>query len=217
MQTYPGVRSEVSGTAGTSGVRPPSRWELMSDRVERTARAVGVDRSGRDLIGTAIKAAMAPRLAAIDDDHDPDYLHPGRTMVVLLDDVGLADPVALAAACLLDTRRKDLQAPDREVTEHVSPAVTAFRNAVPRSSSGRLLEDLLACESDVLLVALAERLDQIRHAHLWGNLSEARAAHQEASEIYLKMAERTHAKLAARYTSWCRAFRERYLTGAQDK
>ena len=174
--------------------------------------AAGVDRQGRELIGAAIQAAMAPRLAVIDDDHDPDYLHPGRCAVILLDDVGLADPVALSAACLLDTRRNDLEAPDREVTEQVSPAVTAFRNVVPRSGSVTLLEDLLASEPDVVLVALAERLDQVRHAHLWGDLSEARVAHQEASEVYLKMAERAHALLAARYTQWCRAFGERYLS-----
>ena len=183
----------------------------MAGRVDQTAAGVGVDRLGRDLIAKAIEAAMSPRLAAIDDDHDPDYLHPGRTAVVLLDDVGLADPVALAAACLLDTRRVDLEPSDREVTEHVSPAVTAFRSAVPRSGSVTLLEDLLASEPEVALVALAERLDQIRHAHLWGVMSEARAAHEEASEVYLKMAERTHARMAARYASWCRAFRERYL------
>jgi (p)ppGpp synthase/HD superfamily hydrolase len=188
----------------------------MAGRVDRTAAGVGLDRLGRDLIAKAMEAAMSPRLAAIDDDHDPDYLHPGRTAVVLLDDVGLADPVALAAACLLDTHRDDLQPSDREVTEQVSPAVTAFRSAVPRSSSVTLLEDLLASELDVTLVALAERLDQIRHAHLWGDLSQARAAHEEASEVYLKMAERTHARLAARYASWCRAFGERYLKNARD-
>ncbi len=193
-----------------------SRWDQMAERVDRTAAGVGVDRPGRDLIGKAIEAAMSPRLAAIDDDHDPDYLHPGRTAVVLLDDVGLADPVALAAACLLDTRRVDLEPPDREVTEHVSPAVTVFRSAVPRSGSATLLEDLLASEPEVALVALAERLDQIRHAHLWGVMSEARAAHEEAYEVYLKMAERTHARMAARYASWCRAFRERYLGKARE-
>ncbi len=193
-----------------------SRWELMAKRVQRTAAAAGVDRQGRELIGAAIQAAMAPRLAVIDDDHDPDYLHPGRSAVILLDDVGLADPVALSAACLLDTRRNDLEAPDREVTEQVSPAVTAFRNVVPRSGSVTLLEDLLASEPDVVLVALAERLDQVRHAHMWGDLAEARAAHQEASEVYLKMAERTHARLAARYTHWCRAFGQGYLTDARQ-
>jgi len=188
----------------------------MADRIDRTAAGVGVDRLGRDLIGKALEAAMSPRLAAIDDDHDPDYLHPGRTALVLLDDVRLADPVALAAACLLDTRRDDLEPSDPEVTERVSPAVTAFRNAVPRSRSVTLLEDLLASERDHILVALAERLDQIRHAHLWGDLSEARVAHQEVSEVYLKMAERTHARLAARYTSWCRHFGERYLKNVRD-
>ncbi len=158
-----------------------------------------------------MEVARAPRLDAIDDDHHPDYLHPGRTVVVLLDDVGLADPLALAAACVLDTRRGDLEPPDREVTENVSAAVTDFRSAVPRPGSDTLLEDLLASEPDVVLVALAERLDHVRHAHMWGDLVEARAAHQEASEVYLKMAERTHALLAARYASWCGAFKKRYL------
>ena len=192
-----------------------SRWEQMADRVDRTAYAVGVDRSGRDLIGTAMAAARTPRLAVIDDDHDPDYLHPGRTAVVLLDDVGLADPVALAAACVLDTRRVDLEPPDREVTEYVSAAVMAFRSVVPRPGSVTLLEDLLASEPDVVLVALAERLDQVRHAHMWGDLAEARAAHRQASEVYLKIAERTHARLAARYASWCRSFGAKYLKNAR--
>jgi (p)ppGpp synthase/HD superfamily hydrolase len=189
-----------------------SRWELMAGRVDRTAVAAGVDRSGRDLIGAAMEVARAPRLDVIDDDHHPDYLHPGRTAVVLLDDVGLADPLALAAACVLDTRRGDLEPPDHEVTQNVSAAVTDFRSAVPRPGSVRLLEDLLASEPDVILVALAERLDQVRHAHMWGDLAEAREAHHEAFEVYLKKAERTHARLATRYTHWCRAFSERYLS-----
>jgi len=193
-----------------------SRWELMAARVRRTLAVAGVDGPGIDLIATAIEIAMAPRLAVIDDDHDPDYLHPARTVVILLDDVGFADPVALAAACLLDTRRGDLEVPDREVTERVGAGVTAFRSAVPRSGSDTLLEDLLASEPEVVLVALAERLDQVRHAHLWGDLSEGPAVHREASEVYLKMAERAHARLAARYNSWCRSFGEKYLKNARD-
>ena len=188
----------------------------MSDRVDRTAVVVGVDGLGRVLIGKAIETAMARRLVTIDDDHHPDYLHPGRTVVVLLDDVGLADPVALAAAGVLDTRRDDLEPTDADVTERVDAEVTAFRGAVPRSGSDTLLEDLLASERNVVLVTLAERLDQVRHAHMWGDLGEARAAHREASEVYLKMAERTHARLAARYTQWCRAFGERYLLNASE-
>ena len=144
MSAAAGPSNAGPSKAGRSNAGPPTRWELMSARVERTARAAGVDGSGRDLIRSAIETAMAPRLATIEDDHDHDYLHPGRTVVVLLDDVGLYDPVALAAACLLDTRRLELEAPDRDVSDHVSPAVTAFRNAVPRSGSDALLEDLLS-------------------------------------------------------------------------
>lgn len=184
----------------------------MGVRVRRTLAVAGVNPAGIDLIGTAIETAMAPRLAILEDDHHPDYLHPGRTVVILLDDVGFTDPVALAAACLLDTRRADLEVPDRQVTEQVTSDVTAFRKTVPRSGSVTLLEDLLASEPEVVMVALAERLDQVRHAHLWGDLTEAPAVHQEASEVYLKMAERTHARLAARYTAWCRSFKERYIT-----
>ena len=183
----------------------------MAVRVERTTTVHGVDRPGRDLVARAIEVAMVPRLAALDDDHHPDYLHPGRTTVILLDDVGLADPVALAAASLLDTRRGDLEVPDHEIDDLVSHDVTAFRRAVPRSGSETLLEDLLGSEQDVVLVALAERLDQVRHAHLWDDSSEGREVHQEVSNVYLKMAERTHDRLAARYAYWHRAFGERYL------
>jgi len=184
----------------------------MAARVRRTSQAAGMDNPGIDLVGTAIETAMAPRLAVIDDDHHPDYLHPGRTVVILLDDVRFTDPVALAAASLLDTRRDDLEVPDGEVTERVSSEVTAFRSAVPRAGSVTLLEDLLASEPEVVVVALAERLDQVRHAHLWGDLSEAPALYEEASEVYWKMAERTHTRLAARYAVWCRTFKERYMS-----
>jgi (p)ppGpp synthase/HD superfamily hydrolase len=195
----------------TPSILPPSRWELMVDRVDRTSEVSGVDGWGRDLVRRAIETAMVPRLAVLDDDHHPDYLHPGRTTVILLDDVGLDDPVALAAAALLDTRRGDLEVPDRVVTDRVNPDVTAFRDSVPRSGSATLLEDLLASEHEAVLVALVERLDQVRHAHLWGDLGEARAAHEEASEVYLKMAERTHTLLATRYAHWGRAFASRHL------
>ena len=58
----------------------------------------GVGEAGRLLIGQGFRAAMVPRLEVILDDHHPNYLHPGRTAAILLDDVGLNEPVALAAA-----------------------------------------------------------------------------------------------------------------------
>lgn len=189
---------------------------MMAERVHRTAAAAGLDPRGLELLSKTMQTAMAPRVAIIEDDHHPEYLHPGRSVLILLDDVGLVDPVALCAACVLDTRRYDLEATDHVVSEQVSPDVAEFRSVVPRSGSETLLEDLLVSEPTVVLVALAERLDQVRHAHQWGDWPAARIAHQEASEIYLKVAERAHARLASRYANWARAFGERYLSDATE-
>ena len=189
-----------------------ARWERMADRLDRTAPIHGVDDAGRSLIEQAFRAAMVPRLKAVPDDHHPDYLHPGRTTVILLDDVGLGEPVALAAACLVDTQRPELEPSNRDLLDRVGPEVLDFRERVPRAGSERLLEDLLASEPQVALVALAERLDHLRHAHLWGDLEAARVAHAEGSGVYLAVAERTHPLLARRYTHCCRAFSQKYPT-----
>lgn len=184
----------------------------MIDRLDRTALVHGVEAAGRSLIEEAFRVAMAPRLAVIHDDHHPDYLHPGRTAAILLDDVGLNEPLALAAACLVDTQRPELEASDSEVEDRVGHEVLDFRERVPRPGSERLVEDLLGSEPQVRLVALAERLDHLRHAHLWGDLEAARAAHAEGSAVYLPMAERAHPLLGRRYAHCCRTFSRKYST-----
>lgn len=190
----------------------PSRWERMADRIDRTAAMHGVDEEGRRLIERGFRNAMVSRLEVITDDHHPDYLHPGRTAAILLDDVGLNEPVALSAACLLDTQRPELEANGPGLLEQVGQEVLDFRDQVPRPGSEQVLEDLLASEAQVLLVALAERLDHLRHAHLWRDVEAARAAHVEGSAVYLAVAERTHPLLARRYTHCCRAFGKKYAT-----
>jgi len=191
---------------------PPTRWERMIDRLDRTALMHGVDAAGRNLIEQAFRAAMTPRLQIIPDDHHPDYLHPGRTAAILLDDVGLTQPVALAAACLVDTQRPELEPLDPDIRDRVGQEVLDFRERVPRPGSERLLEDLLGSGPQVVLVALAERLDHLRHAHLWGDLNAARAAHVEGSAVYLAMAERAHPLLARRYIHCCGTFSRKYAT-----
>src|SRR3990172_7243721 len=62
----------------------------------------------------------------------------------------------------------------------------------------------------VRLVALAERLDHLRHAHLRDAGHEWRAlVHAEAEAIYLPVAMRTHPRLTQRYQHWCSAFGRR--------
>ena len=200
--------------AGVSEATPlgPSRWERMADRIDRTAAIHGVDEDGRGLIERGFRAAMAARVEVISDDHHPDYLHPGRTAAILLDDVGLNEPLPLAAACLVDTQRPELEPSREDLLERVGQEVLDIRDQVPRPGSERLLEDLLGSEMRVGLVALAERLDHLRHAHLWGDMEAARAAHREGSAVYLAVAERTHPLLARRYTHCCRTFGKKYTT-----
>jgi hypothetical protein len=61
---------------------------------------------------------------------------------------------------------------------------------------------------------LAERLDQLRHAHLREDHAWWRAIHAEAGAIWVPVAERTHPRLADRYRHWLRTFGRRLEGGA---
>ena len=57
---------------------------------------------------------------------------------------------------------------------------------------------------EVQRIALAERLDHLRHAHLWTDRARQRAAHDVALRIYAPVAERVHPTMARRYASQSR-------------
>ncbi|MEJ2679723.1 MAG: hypothetical protein P8174_11730, partial [Gemmatimonadota bacterium] len=86
----------------------------------------------------------------------------------------------------------------------------------PASSGDELLEDLVASPPDVLLLAVAERLDHARHLHLapreeWGTF------YGTACGAYAVAARRTGPRLAGRFAFWCRSFNERYLRPAGSR
>src|SRR5690606_35345470 len=110
----------------------------MARRVEATARSVGVSAEGRWLLGHALRLALSRRGALLDDDHDPHYLHAGRSALILLLDTGELNPVLLAAAALAESERVELRVPDDEVREGCPPAfldrvetVLALRRELP--------------------------------------------------------------------------------------
>ena len=82
---------------------------------------------------------------------------------------------------------------------------------VPLPDAEDLAERLLLAEPDVQLIALAERLDHLRHAHLWHDVEARRAAHASAARVYARIAERVHPTLARRYRWWCDMFERNYL------
>lgn len=186
------------------------RATAMAERLARTARELGITEAGIGRIVEAFRAAMRPRERILDSDHHPDYLHPGRTALILMLDTELRDPIQLAAGALLETLRPEL------VAHTIDDDIRALLAEIPSPArDGDLLtEALLLAEPAICTIALAERLDQVRHLHLRPR-EEWEQLHRETEEIYLPIALRTEPTMARRYRWWCRTFRERFLGGPQ--
>lgn len=196
------------------------RGVAMLRRVEATARSLGVSSSGRWLLGHAARLALERRRRLLDDDHDPHYLHAPRSALVLLLDTGELNALLPAAAALAESERDDLRVPDADVLEGSPPdqraaveRVLSLRAELDPPAGTDLLEHLVGSEEAVRRVALAERLDHIRHVHMVSDeqpvAERLTAALHEVERVWLPVAERTHARLARRFRHWALATRRR--------
>jgi (p)ppGpp synthase/HD superfamily hydrolase len=168
---------------------------------------------------------MAPRIEVVQAEA-ADFLHPGRTALILMLDTEEGDPLTLAAAMLVDSERPELEAWDsltaRPVSGTAEPLADFFSSylqdaaelaaSVPVRGSD-LLERLVTSDERVQRIALAERLDQLRHAHLWTDPARRRHAHDEATSLYAPLAARVHERLSQRFDRWCEMFEKRHLGG----
>lgn len=193
------------------GGRGGGRAEAMARRLGRTASRLGMDAAARERLDLAFRAAMEPRRARLEDDHHPDYLHPARTALILMDDCHVASADVLTVALFAETRDRSLSA-SVDAVERISPAAVAAlaRLPVPAVEEERLLESLLALAPEEAAVAAAERLDHARHLHLRGR-EEWPAYHATTCSVYAPVATRADARLARRLESWCSMFRRRFL------
>ena len=186
------------------------RGAAMAASLVRTARSLGVPADGIPPLSSAYALAMEPRAGVLGDDRHPAFLHPGRSVLILLRDVACVDPVTLAAAAVVESEDAALRIPPSIVLRVLGADVAALAEAVPMPGGDELAYDLVVAEERVRLVALAERLDHLRHGHLRDADHAWRAAvHREAMAVYLPMAQRTHPRLAQRYEHWGRAFARR--------
>jgi (p)ppGpp synthase/HD superfamily hydrolase len=191
----------------------PDRDRAMTARVLREARARGIADEGDGPLGRALELAMEVRRVALADDHDPAYLHPGRTVLILLQDTPERDPGHLAAAALVESEEPALRVAVREIHDIVGQEVADLAAGVPIPPGEDLLERLLEVPSEVARIALAERLDHLRHLHLEADPARRIRMHREAEEIYAPLAGRVDPVLARRYAWWCRMFAGRHLPG----
>lgn len=183
----------------------------MGRRLARTARRLGIDEEGRALVHDAFRLAMEPRRSRIREDHHPDYLHPARTALILMDDTGETAPVTLAAALFTETRDPTL-APAPRAMRGLSPEAADLAAGIPAATADRLLEVLLALSEPALRVAAAERLDHARHLHL-RERAEWQGWHESTRAVYVPVTRRVDRTLAGRLDWWCDMFSRRFLAG----
>lgn len=182
----------------------------MAASVESAARAAGLSAAGTDLVTSAYVLAMAPRVSVLADDHHPAYLHPGRSVLLLLRDVGPLPALTLAAAAAHETVDEVLRLAPDVLRHELGDEVADVVESLPLPDDERLAERLVTLDEGARLAALAERLDSLRHAHLRTDI-DWRAAHEQAGAVWLPVAERTHSRLADRYRHWHRAFARKLL------
>lgn len=180
----------------------------MGRRIVETGRDRGWIDSDLARVEGVHAAAVAVRREAGVGEHDGDYLHPGRSALVLLLDVDERDASVLGAAIAFDSEHPEWTlagpiAADPELAQLVA--------RIPPAGAEDLAERLVVADDRLRRAALAERLDHLRHAHLWTDAAARRRAHEEAVAVYAPVAERTHPMLARRFAWWCRMFGARHL------
>src|SRR5690606_23693979 len=86
--------------AGATVRHGSGRAAATAGRVVAAARRAAVPEAGMPSLEQALKIAMRPREERLPDDHHPDFLHPGRTVLILLEDLGITDAAILSAGAL---------------------------------------------------------------------------------------------------------------------
>lgn len=186
------------------------RADLMGRSLRATARNRGHADETLDALDRVHALAMSVRSERLDDDHHPAYLHPGRTALVLLHDVGDVDPVVLVVAMLHESEDADLRVPLDRLAEGVGAAAAEAVTSIPLPGDERLVERLVGLGPGVAHAILAERLDQLRHLHLRPDLADRWAdVYQEVVDVWLPFSARTNERLARRYAHWVRTFVKR--------
>ena len=187
------------------------RARQMVASVDKAARSAGLLAADVEAVGQVHELVMQARAGLLANDHHPAYLHPGRTALILLQDVGGVDGVAVILGLLHESIDSKLSLGNTQIARGLDGEAGQYAlAAIPRPGDERLLERLVLLGTGAALAALAERLDHLRHLHLRPDLRATWAdTHAEVREAWLPFAQRTHRKLAVRYAHWSRTFEKR--------
>lgn len=156
---------------------------------------------------------MEDRTSLFADEHHPAFLHPLRTAVLLLD-ADEIDPRAHATVLLLDSEGPD---PTSLALDPGSPDLAVVVDLIMAESDERL-ERLVLADPWLRNAWLAERLDHIRHLHLWAGADRTRAALERAEREEQPLARRVGGRLERAWSDWLdKARRYRLVQRAETR
>jgi len=169
------------------------RAQEMIARLVRTWREGSLAEPDIGRLTDLAVEVMEERGRRFADDHHPAFLHPLRTVTLLAE---AAEPGAPAQrlALLLDTE----SAPPGPSSPDVAEAV----DELFEGPDDELLERLLVTEPWIRTTWLAERLDHLRHLHLWAGEARTSEALAVAQERELPLARRDGGRLARAWLDW---------------
>jgi len=184
------------------------RWVRMTARIERALEGHGLPRGDREAVLHAHGEAGVFREGFLPPDEDhPDWLHPGRTLLVLLDDGGVRDPELLKLGAGLDQREPVwIPAATRRALDAAEFPILpeGFGGEVHPEDESLWLEAALLLDSDLLTLMVAEGLDLVRHLHLLPpSPIRSRAVHRGVN-LLAPLAYRVGGTLERRFRWWSR-------------
>jgi hypothetical protein len=184
------------------------RWVRMATRIERALEGHGFLEGEREAVLTAHGEAGLFRAGFLPPDEDhPDWLHPGRTLLVLLEDGGVRDPELLKLGAGLDQREPAWIPVDTRQTLVAADFpffATGFGGEVHPEEEAHWLEAALLLDSGLLTLMVAEGLDLVRHRHLLPPTPVRLRAAQRGVNLLTPLAYRVGGTLERRFRWWTR-------------
>ncbi|MGH7467488.1 MAG: hypothetical protein ACRENP_05825 [Longimicrobiales bacterium] len=182
----------------------------MANRLATTLGRYRFDATAAALIESAFNDAVAARKQHA--GRASEMLHPGRTVLILLEDVRVHRSATLAAGALVDSEEPGWTVAPGRIRERYGDQIADLVAAVPQPADhgDELLEALLTAPTDVQHIALAEQFDHARHLHLRPRELWA-PRHALICSAYLPVAEHIDSILGRRLRWWRDMFERRFL------
>ena len=182
----------------------------MQGRLGGVLASAGLAPKDADLAIDSFRMAVHLRGACLTEENDHRFLHPARSLLVLLEDGGERRPDLLAAAPLVESLEPDLVGGVAAVAPEPIQAVLAGLPALPGGLGGTAapdsealwLEGLVLAEPGIQRLILSEALDQLRHLHLRPDGSFRNRVLRRAEGFLVPLAHRVGGKLDRRMGWW---------------